>query len=405
MSFTPFKVGAPNMTAASGGGFGTTVLLPLLAAIAGMPQQQEQQKEQKAKLQGQQTENSAQQQLVAQSATTFAQQQQQYAKTQAQQQWSTLGERVLANPTWAQSPTVKNQLEGLAQTLGYPSPYNPDGSINERAFLKPLSSITDEKTREFILAQPPGAQRITAARSAGVTLTDQEASVASSFTAKAQSDFQRATNQGIHFTNMDRTNADRAASLKVLNEAHAHMYDADANLYSQRASVVQQQADAATVRATAAMRNADAHMVSANAAMKRAAESIRGNQGLSQHFYRLATDEVSRAERDYAGADAAYQDAFSKGADDSVLQPLENARNKAHGVMTQAQAQLSILKTEYDGNAGHAHSVNSASNSRSTSVTHAGKKPPSSQFTPGKVYTDKNGNRAKYNADETWTPQ
>lgn len=418
MMNSPF--GTPQV--GGNGAFGVPgILAGLLAAIGNLPAQNQQRQSAKADLAYKQAEtkaigaqsdpnspqnrqlalrNQLTQQQIDQGATAFQQQQQQVA----QQTYTSLGQRVMTNPAWAQNPAVKAQFAALEKTdPTLVSPYNADGTFNEDAFLKPLSSLppdaNGEKVREFILAQPPGSARVNAARSAGIKLTDAEASAQSSFTAKAQNDITRSAQMGVHYANADRTAASRATALSVMQNAEAHRFDGEAVLDKQKAEEYRTVVAAQTTRANAAMVDAQARLTSAQASVTRAGQAMRSNQGLAARFYQSAFGDADRAAHSLETFDEAYSTAQANGADDATLAQIAAKRNAAQATLDQARSQLNLLQQELGANAGYGAQVSGASGGVKTTVTNAGSspKPPA-----GAVHGKKGGIPGWQYPDGSW---
>lgn len=397
MGFTPFRTSAPNM----GAGSINPILGGLLLGLASLPMRMQEQEKAKTEQGYTKALTADAQQLAEQRKQTFETQQ----RATAQQEYMQLGQRALINPEWQKSPQFRARLEALAKQADLPEPYNADGSFNQNAFLNPLTSIgntpAEENFRNELFAKQPGADRVNFARSHGIALTPEEAAAAPSYSTKARTDMEKLAQNGLKIAQTGEWMKAREEVLRYRAEAQNSKDFATAELARKKVATYDQIVAAQTTIANARYLDAQARMVSAQAAMKRAESGIGGgNQAVARHFYTVANDAVNRAERSYSEAEAALEVATQNQADDTVTGPLQQKVAAAKAGLATAKAQLQVISGELQHNVPLATHAQRSSGATRASVTNASK----TTYKPGQIYVDASGNRAKYNADGTWTP-
>ena len=385
----------------------------LLAGLASLPQQAQERKAAGEESQVRKAELTRDQLTTQQ----LQQQMETEGQTAALSQFQNLYKTAQTMPDWQSSPAIKSQLDDLAKKAGMPAnpAYSADGSWNPNFGLTPISSMPvnaqTDAFRNELMAKKPGDERQNYARSFGVYIPkgDPILTAQPTYTVKAQNDLQKTLNQGVHYADMDATASARAKSLGVLQQAQAQEAEGKTSLVTQQASMYRQ---IQTAKIQDAATNATAHLMEAQAAATRAQNAGRalggGNTKLATKFFTEGNEAVSRAQRAAAGVDAAVEAAQAAGADNSdpTFQALLQKQAQAHAILQTAQDQLSIIGTELGANTGHSQNIQGASGARKVTVTNVGGGSGSGggRFTPGQVYTDAKGNRAKYNADGTWSP-
>lgn len=400
--FSPMKVGTANV----GTGI-SPIVLGLLGALANMPAQAEQKKEQAAKVKQEGEQSEMNQAVLARDQLTTQQLQQQMtqqAQTQAQTQFHQTFETMQTNEQLQKSPAYLTALDKYAKAGGMPGnpARNPDGSFNANYGLKPLSSLgntpAEENFRVELFAKAPGQPRTLFARSHTIGLTEEEANAAPSYSTKAANDMQKTLQSGIHYSNMDVTSAARAKSLGVLQQDQAELASGKTRLVQEQAQMYKQ---IQTTQMQNATTNAQAHLMEAQAAATRAQNAGKslggGNTRLATQLWREGNSHVEAAERAASGVDAAVEAAQAAGADNSdpAFQQLLQKQAQAHGILTTAKDQLSLVGTELNANTGHAANIQGASGARKVTVTDVGGKGAQGGKVVGQSYTS-NGVTMKY---------
>lgn len=319
-------------------------------------------------------------------------QRQQTQMQNAQAVWDQLGKEGIANPNVGNNPVFKAKLQRAANALGYDMPVNQDGSVDFSSWKTNINDMfKDRDFSERWFAADPAQRKAMATGLSGVT--PEMINSAPVLTSKEQNDIDKYHLDSTKTTAMISNN--RLITQYRTGLMGAQTYEARA-----RGAEAYQTGQARLETAKAAMKRANDAISIANiraqAALSKASAKSRSGDIIARTAVTSAQRAYDEANRQLAGARAAFIDAKTAGADSvdsATMQTLETNMTKYEGMVQQTEQQLKDAQALYAqdmGQGGTAKEVKQQSGAHQVKAKYA--TPPGNS-----VYgTDTKGNRFYY---------
>lgn len=334
-------------------------LMALITALGQVPQQMEQQK-------------FAKQQLDV-NALGMQVQKQDMDLRQRQlddQDWATMTQAVIRNPSFGSDPTFKARMQKLSQSTGIPLQLDASGNIVRDQFLKDPSEV-DPKIMMQIASLPPGAPRENAAMLQGVRLTPEEITRDAAVLPKDAASIAHWKSEGLHWAVDDKIRYNRSQFQNEYDTARSAQDWARIGDMQTRTAIAQQ--------------NANAHMITANASALRAqTDAKRLLEGLGRGGtigQQMAKSEMTKAQTEYmrAGEDlqkaqGALDDYASQSTniDTDTLNAYSAKFAAAQQAYNQSKQTLQDAQTLIDQNYPQSRDIQAQTGARSVTVTDVG---------------------------------